>query len=114
MANQITIRPAEGTWVVRAGGAVLGESSRALALSEGDLGPVIYFPRDDVAMDFLDDSDTVTTCPGKGDARYFSIATNSAILKDSVWSYEAPHEQAAEIAGYLAFDNRDDLAVEQL
>ena len=34
---QIDIRKAIGTWVVRAGGAVLAESSNALELSEGSL-----------------------------------------------------------------------------
>ena len=33
MPDTIAISPAEGTWVVRAGGAVLGESSRALELA---------------------------------------------------------------------------------
>ena len=48
----IRIRKAEGTWTVRSGGAVLGETSNALELSEGDLDPVIYFPREDIAMAF--------------------------------------------------------------
>ena len=114
MADHITIRPANGTWVVRAGGAVLGESSRALALSEGDYPTVIYFPRDDVAMDFLDTSDKVTTCPHKGEASHFSIATKSTIMQDAAWSYETPNADVTQIAGHLAFYDRDDLAVEQL
>ena len=68
MSAHITIRPAEGTWVVRAGGAVLGESSRALELVEGDYPPVIYFPREDIAMAFLEPSKTRSHCPWKGDA----------------------------------------------
>ena len=39
--SKITIRKATGRWVVRSGGAVLGETSNALELSEGDLAPVI-------------------------------------------------------------------------
>ncbi|MBT8418836.1 MAG: DUF427 domain-containing protein, partial [Silicimonas sp.] len=73
MAQHITIRPAEGTWTVRAGGAVLGESENALELREGTQPPVIYFPRDDVAMEFLDPSDKSTTCPHRGEATYYSI-----------------------------------------
>ena len=52
MDKKITIRKAPGNWTVRAGGAVIGESSNALELSEGDLEPVIYFPRSDIAMAF--------------------------------------------------------------
>ena len=114
MANDITIRPAEGTWVVRAGGAVIGESSAALELSEGDLPPVIYFPRDDVGMAFLDRSDTVTTCPKKGEASYYSIMSKSKTYTDAVWTYETPHDAVSQIAGYLAFHVQDGVAVEQL
>lgn len=113
MADHIKIRPASGTWVVRAGGAVLGESTAALELSEGDLPPVIYFPRDDVAMEFLDPSDRTSNCPHKGDAVYFSIVTKSTVLEDVAWSYEAPKSGVADIAGYLAF-YPDQVAVEKL
>ena len=43
MSDHIKIREVPGTWVVRAGGAVLGESANALELSEGSMTPVIYF-----------------------------------------------------------------------
>lgn len=69
MADHINITKAAGTWTVRAGGAVLGESSNALELVEGSYTPVIYFPREDIAMAFLDDSDSTSHCPHKGDAR---------------------------------------------
>ena len=50
MADHIKTRIAPGTWVVRAAGAVLGETQRAVELSEGSYEPVIYFPREDLAM----------------------------------------------------------------
>ncbi|MGB5559499.1 MAG: DUF427 domain-containing protein [Paracoccaceae bacterium] len=103
MSNHIKLRKADGTWVIRAGGAVLGESANALELTEGLYPPVIYFPRSDIAMAFLEPSDTSTTCPHKGRANYYSIQTKSALIKDAAWSYEAPHEAASRIAGHLAF-----------
>ena len=114
MADHIKIRPASGTWTVRAGGAVLGESANALELAEGDYPAVIYFPRGDIAMEFLDTSDKSTHCPHKGDASYFSIVTKSRVLQDAAWSYEAPKEGVAEIKGYLAFYASDTVAVEQI
>ena len=114
MADHIKISPAEGTWVVRAGGAVLGESDSALSLIERDYPTVVYFPRDDIAMDFLDVSDKVTTCPHKGDATHYSIVTKSTVLKDATWSYEAPKDGVSDIAGHLAFYTRDDVTVEQV
>jgi uncharacterized protein (DUF427 family) len=104
MAEHINIRKAVGTWVVRAGGAVLGESSEALELLEGDLPPAVYFPRGDIAMAFLDASDTTSVCRHKGTASYYTIEAKSGPLTDAVWSYEAPSEGVERIAGYLAFD----------
>ena len=114
MAEHIRIRKAPGLWSVRSGGAVLGESSNALELSEGDLPPVIYFPRDDIAMAFLDRTDKVTHCPHKGDAAHFSIITKSQVIENAVWSYEAPSEAVAAIRDYLAFYPSDKVTVEQI
>ncbi|GAA4223329.1 DUF427 domain-containing protein [Sagittula sp. NFXS13] len=114
MTKHITITPAVGTWVVRAGGAVLGESSRALELVEGDLPPIIYFPREDLGMAFFDATDHKETCPHKGEASYFSIMSKSRTYENAVWSYESPKEEVAEIKGYLAFHVQDGVAVEQV
>lgn len=113
MAEHIRTRRADGTWVVRAGGAVLGESSNAIELSEGDYDPVIYFPRTDIAMAFLEPSEKTSHCPHKGDASYFAIAAKSGLIENAAWSYEAPLDAVAEIAGHLAFYT-DRVTVEQL
>lgn len=103
MAGHITIRPAPGTWVVRAGDAIVAESTRALELLEGSRAGVIYLPRADVAMALLDRSTLHSTCPAKGEASYYSINTPGGVLADVVWSYETPHDDCAAIAGYMAF-----------
>ncbi|MCR8725146.1 DUF427 domain-containing protein [Frigidibacter sp. ROC022] len=103
MADHITITPAGGQWVVRALGAVLGESRNALSLAEGDLAPVIYFPRDDMAMAFFGKTDKTTTDPRKGEATYYSIHGKSGVLENVAWSYETPKPGMEAIAGHLAF-----------
>ncbi|MEP2716618.1 DUF427 domain-containing protein [Pseudophaeobacter sp.] len=112
--SNISIRKATGTWVVRSGGAVLGESTNALELNEDGHAPVIYFPRTDIATAFLDPSDKTTHCPHKGDATYYSIVNKSSITKNVVWSYEDPIDAVAEIKGYLAFHLGDTVKVEQI
>lgn len=114
MSEHITVRKASGTWSVRAGGAVLGESSDALELVEGDHPPVIYFPRGDIAMAFLDHTPKKTTCPHKGEASYFSVVTKSTTLKDVAWSYEDPKEAVSRIKDHLAFYTTGNVAVEQI
>ena len=114
MADHITIRKAPGKWSVRAGGAVLGESSNALELLEGSYEPVIYFPREDIAMAFLDRTEKSTHCPHKRDASYFSIVTRSNTLENAVWSYEEPFEPVAEIRDHLAFYPREGVTIERI
>mgnify|MGYP000737132797 CR=1 FL=1 len=114
MASHITIRKAEGTWSVRAGGAVLGESTNALELTEGEMPPVIYFPRGDIAMAFLDQTEKTSHCPYKGDAQFFSVVTKSRTLENAVWSYEAPNADAERIKGYVAFYNVPEITVERI
>jgi uncharacterized protein (DUF427 family) len=113
MADHIKIRPAKGTWVVRAAGAVLGESTNALELVEGDYPSVIYFPRSDIAMAFLDPSETRSTCPYKGNAQYYAIEAKSGTIADAAWSYEGPKAEVAEIKDHLAFYHAK-VAVEQV
>lgn len=93
---------------------MLGESSDALELSEGDYPAVIYFPRGDIAMEFLDTSEKTTHCPHKGEASYYSIVTKSTILEDVAWSYEDPKDGVADIKDHLAFHTSDQVAVEKL
>ncbi len=113
MATEITIRPATGTWVIRAAGAVIGESVNALELTEGDYPPVIYFPRGDIAMAFLDQSDLTSSCPLKGAATYFTIIAKSGPIKNAGWSYETPNDAASGIKDHIAF-RHDKVAVEQV
>ncbi|MCZ7675311.1 MAG: DUF427 domain-containing protein [Roseovarius sp.] len=112
--NKIAIRKAEGKWCVRAGGAILADSRNALTLSEDGLADVVYFPRKDVAMAFLDVSDRRTHCPLKGDATHFSIVTKSGTMENTAWSYEDPIAAVAPIKDHIAFYAREDIAIERL
>jgi len=113
MAEHIKIRKAPGKWVVRAGGAVLGESENALELIEGDYRPTIYFPREDIGMAFLEKTASATRCPWKGTATYYTVSSAAGDIPDAAWSYEDPLEGATEITGHIAFYT-DRVTVEQL
>ncbi|MEM7499295.1 MAG: DUF427 domain-containing protein [Pseudomonadota bacterium] len=100
---EITITPASGTVVVRAGGAIIAESPNALMVEEDGHDPVFYIPRDDIGMTFLEPSETRTTCPHKGEAAHFDLVAKSGPIRDAAWSYEAPHDNVAQIKGMVAF-----------
>ncbi|PSL21920.1 DUF427 domain-containing protein [Shimia abyssi] len=114
MTTQISIRKAQGNWTVRAGGAVLGESANALELEEAGYEPTIYFPRDDIAMAFLDDNGTKSQCSKKGEATHYTIVTKSRTITDAAWSYEAPSEAAERLKNYIGFKPSELVAVERV
>jgi uncharacterized protein (DUF427 family) len=84
-------------------GRTIGETTRALELTEAGYPPVAYIPREDVEMALLKRSTRVTSCPYKGEANYFSIADGYDRDDDAVWTYESPPAPVGEIAGHLAF-----------
>lgn len=112
--SKITVSPATGTWSVRGADGVLVESRNAQSLVEGGRDPVIYFPRADIAMALLEPSDTTSTCPHKGKAKYFSLVGASERIADVAWAYdEVTNPDAKAIEGHLAF-YEGKVTVEQL
>ena len=110
----IKVEPATGNWSVRSEDGVLVESRKAMALTEGSRGPVIYFPREDVAMALLERTETTTKCPHKGTANYYAYVGQSSRIADVAWTYEdVTNPDAKAIEGYLAFYG-DKVTVEQL
>lgn len=103
-ARKITIRPAQGKWVVYTLGGIFGETTRALWVDEPGKELVVYVPREDIAMAFFDKSELTTHSPLKGEATYYSLDTKSKMLLNAAWSYEDPVPGAEAIKGYLAFD----------
>ena len=84
-------------------GSLLAETNRALALFESNLPTRWYIPREDVVAS-LEDSDTVTHCPYKGAASYYSIAGVEG-GNDLIWYYAEPRAEVGRIAGLLCFFN---------
>ena len=114
MRKQIRVTRETGIWSVRAGGAVIAESENALELNEGGYAPVIYFPREGIAMALLEKTEKKTTCTNKGEANYFSIVTKSRVIKNAAWSYEAPLTDLRNIANHIAFYGGDLVTIEKL
>jgi len=101
--HPISIERASGVVRVLFEGHEIADSGDVLVLREANYPPVCYFPRDDVRMEFLRRTETVTHCPYKGDAAYFTIYRDRQIIENAVWSYEDPYAAVSAIAGRLAF-----------
>ena len=88
--HPITIELNPKRIVVTIGGQTIADTSEALTLREADYAPVEYIPRKDVDMSALARSETITYCPYKGEASYFSIPARGARSVDAIWTYETP------------------------
>jgi uncharacterized protein (DUF427 family) len=82
---------------VESNGVVLAESLSPVMLFETGLPTRYYLDRTDVHFDHLEASDTVSSCPYKGQTTgYWSIAGGE---RDIAWSYAFPTGQLQPIAG---------------
>ena len=86
-------------------GVTLGETRRPILLFETGLPTRYYIPRLDVRMDLLESTESITRCPYKGVARYWSARVGDKMVKDIVWSYPAPIPECSRIENLLSFYN---------
>jgi uncharacterized protein (DUF427 family) len=84
----------------------VAETTRGHVLLETGLPPRFYMPKLDVRMDLLEPSDTVTYCPYKGRATYWTLAPEEWEVKDAAWSYRYPLPECIRIAGLVCFESR--------
>ena len=111
---KISINTVYGKWSLRAGGAVLGETTKALQLQEGDKNAVLFFPRQDLAIAFFEKTGHKTTCPHKGTAGYYSIITKSQTLENTAFEFINPRPQVKDLLNYGAFVPNDAVIIERL
>jgi uncharacterized protein (DUF427 family) len=103
--HRITITPADQRVEITLGGEKLAVSDRALVLRETGLPARYYIPVEDVRTELLRPTARQTTCPFKGQARYWSVEAGGEVHQDLVWSYPTPIPAAGQIAGLMCFYN---------
>jgi uncharacterized protein (DUF427 family) len=101
--HPITLEPAKKRWRALFAGHVIADTNDALILKEEGHSPVVYFPRKDVAMEYMSRTTRSTQCPYKGEASYYTIVMDGQFAENAVWSYEEPYAAMEPITGRLAF-----------
>lgn len=86
-------------------GETVADTHRPMLLFETGLPTRYYFPKLDVCVGLLENSNTTTGCAYKGKARYYSVKVGDRIARDIAWYYPYPTAEAAKIAGRIAFFN---------
>jgi uncharacterized protein (DUF427 family) len=84
-------------------GLSVAETRQPRILFETGLPARHYMPLADVRTDLLRPSATVTHCPYKGAASYWSVDTGQGVHEDIVWIYRAPLPESQKIAGLACF-----------
>jgi uncharacterized protein (DUF427 family) len=110
--HPITVEPTDERVTVTVHGRTIADTKDALILQEASYPAVYYVPLADVDPDVLRPSDHETYCPFKGEASYYSVATDDGEVTDVVWTYREPYEAVAQIKDHVAFyANRVDISV---
>ncbi|HEY5189240.1 MAG TPA: DUF427 domain-containing protein [Solirubrobacteraceae bacterium] len=103
--HRIDVRATDRHIRISLDGEALAETTRAVGLFESNLPARWYLPPADVSAT-LEPSETVTHCPYKGAAAYYSIRRGDGELgTDLVWYYAEPLDEAAGVAGLVCFFN---------
>lgn len=94
---------------------IIAETVRAKFLIETNHPTRYYIPRDDVVARLLPSS-TITNCPYKGKARYYSIRVGDVIYEDIAWFYKDPVLESDDIQNYICFYNEkvDEISVDYI
>jgi uncharacterized protein (DUF427 family) len=79
-------------------GVVLAESDN-FEMVEGN----VYFPPEDVNMEYFTETDHHTTCPWKGEASYYTIEVDGKTMENAAWFYPQPKDAAKQIKDHVAF-----------
>jgi uncharacterized protein (DUF427 family) len=102
--HSITTEPVshKSTYKINVNGAdvELASSVKAVVLREANYGDVYYINPSDVNFKVLVKSNTVSYCPFKGYATYYSVVDGP---EDVAWVYETPYDQVSLIKGHLSF-----------
>ena len=111
--TRIDILPSSRHVRVEVDGVTVAESTSPRLLFETGLPVRYYLPKPHVRMDLLTSTDTVSHCPYKGQAEWWSVRAGDGVHRDVAWSYPAPLPESQTIAGLISFyDEKVDVSVD--
>jgi uncharacterized protein (DUF427 family) len=90
---------------VEVDGVTVADSGGPRLLFETGLPVRYYLPKPHVRMDLLVPSTTISHCPYKGQAEYWSVQAGDRLHPDLAWSYRAPLPESQKVVGLVAFYN---------
>ena len=111
--TRVDILPSSRHVRIEVDGVTIAESASPRLLFETGLPVRYYLPKTHVRMDLLVPIDTVSHCPYKGQAEWWSVRVGETVHEDLAWSYRMPLPESQKIAGHIAFyDEKVDVYVD--
>jgi len=105
--HRVDVRASSRHVQILAGDEVVAESRSPLVLDETAHPLRFYLDAAEVRVP-MEPTDTVTHCPYKGDARYWSLRlADGRLLADAVWAYPRPRPESAAIAGRFSLRHEE-------
>ncbi|MGH3518518.1 MAG: DUF427 domain-containing protein [Haloechinothrix sp.] len=90
---------------VEVDGVTIADSTSPRLLFETSLPTRYYLPKTDLRLELFEPSQTITHCPYKGAAQYYSVRIGDTVHPDVAWYYRTPIPESFTIAGLVAFYN---------
>jgi uncharacterized protein (DUF427 family) len=101
--TRVDILPSSRHVRVEVDGVEIANTAKPTLLFETGLPVRYYLPSTHVRMDLLTPTETVSHCPYKGDAEYWSARIGDELHADVAWSYRTPLPESQKIAGLIGF-----------
>jgi uncharacterized protein (DUF427 family) len=96
------LEPVPQRILIRFGGQVIADTTRALRVLETHHAPTYYLPPEDITAE-LRPASGQSFCEWKGAARYYDVVTANATANRAAWAYDSPTPKFRALAGYIAF-----------
>ncbi|MEO6299415.1 MAG: DUF427 domain-containing protein [Paracoccaceae bacterium] len=96
------LEPVPQRIILRLGGVVIADTTRALRVLETHHAPSYYLPPEDIRVP-LCPAQGSSLCEWKGAARYYDVIAGGKTAARAAWAYDKPTARFAALAGYVAF-----------
>ncbi len=84
-------------------GVTIADTTRSIRTLETSHPPSYYIPQADIAMAMLARARRRSFCEWKGQAIYYDVAIDGAVIEEAAWSYPDPTPDFVALADYVAF-----------
>ena len=96
------LEPVPQRIMVRLGGLIVADTTRALRVLETHHAPTYYLPPEDIHVP-LRPAPGSSFCEWKGVARYFDVIAGAKTAARAAWAYDRPTARFVPLSGHAAF-----------